>query len=75
VFGQGLDENIRLAYGRLIENDNEGDEIFIFGFSRGAFTARSRGTGCRKYRRYQLPRSIISRRDCASSRMAITLSP
>ncbi|MET3524099.1 DUF2235 domain-containing protein [Mesorhizobium abyssinicae] len=41
VFGQGLDENIRLAYEWLIENYNEGDEIFIFGFSRGAFTARS----------------------------------
>ena len=41
VFGQGLDENIRLAYEWLIENYNEGDEIFIFGFSRGAYTARS----------------------------------
>ncbi|MDI4239504.1 DUF2235 domain-containing protein [Bradyrhizobium sp. Arg237L] len=41
VFGKGLDENIRLAYEWLIENYNEGDEIFIFGFSRGAFTARS----------------------------------
>jgi uncharacterized protein (DUF2235 family) len=41
VFGQGLDENIRLAYEWLIENYNDGDEIFIFGFSRGAFTARS----------------------------------
>lgn len=41
IFGQGLDENIRLAYEWLIENYNDGDEIFIFGFSRGAFTARS----------------------------------
>ncbi|MDA9408917.1 hypothetical protein XH80_19940 [Bradyrhizobium sp. CCBAU 45384] len=41
VFGQGLDENIRLAYEWLIENYNQGDEIFIFGFSRGAFTARA----------------------------------
>ena len=41
VFGQGLDENIRLAYEWLIENYNDGDEIFIFGFSRGAYTARS----------------------------------
>jgi Uncharacterized alpha/beta hydrolase domain (DUF2235) len=41
VFGQGLDENIRLAYEWLIENYNDGDEIFIFGFSRGAFTARA----------------------------------
>lgn len=41
VFGQGLNENIRLAYEWLIENYNPGDEIYIFGFSRGAFTARS----------------------------------
>ena len=43
MFGKGLDENIRLAYEWLIENYNDGDEIFIFGFSRGAFTARSLG--------------------------------
>ena len=41
VFGHGLDENIRLAYEWLVENYNEGDKIFIFGFSWGAFTARS----------------------------------
>ena len=41
IFGQGLDENIRLAYEWLVENYNDGDEIFIFGFSRGAYTARS----------------------------------
>jgi len=32
---------IRLAYEWLIENYNDGDESFIFGFSRGAFTARA----------------------------------
>ena len=41
VFGQGLDENIRLAYEWLIENYNDGDDIYIFGFSRGAYTARA----------------------------------
>ena len=41
IFGKGLDENIRSAYEWLIENYNVGDEIFIFGFSRGAFTARA----------------------------------
>jgi uncharacterized protein (DUF2235 family) len=41
VFGHGLDENIRLAYEWLIENYTDGDEVFIFGFSRGAYTARS----------------------------------
>jgi uncharacterized protein (DUF2235 family) len=41
AFGKGLDENIRLAYEWFVENYTDGDEIFIFGFSRGAFTARS----------------------------------
>jgi uncharacterized protein (DUF2235 family) len=41
VFGQGLDDNIRLAYEWLVENYNDGDEIYIFGFSRGAYTARA----------------------------------
>jgi uncharacterized protein (DUF2235 family) len=39
--GKGLDANIRRAYEWLIENYSDGDEIFIFGFSRGAYTARS----------------------------------
>jgi uncharacterized protein (DUF2235 family) len=29
------------AYEWLVENYNDGDEIFIFGFSRGAYTARA----------------------------------
>src|ERR1700676_1215346 len=33
VFGFGLDQNIREAYEWLIENYEEGDEIFVFGFS------------------------------------------
>lgn len=41
AFGKGLSKNIREAYGWLMENYAEGDEIFIFGFSRGAYTARS----------------------------------
>jgi len=46
-FGFGLEENVRKAYDWLIENYNDGDdpdeadEIYIFGFSRGAYTARS----------------------------------
>ena len=39
--GLGLDENIRSAYMFLAQNYVPGDEIFLFGFSRGAFTARS----------------------------------
>lgn len=41
IFGQGLFENIREAYRFLIFNYQAGDEIFVFGFSRGAFTALS----------------------------------
>lgn len=40
-FGQGLGKNILQAYQWIVENYEQGDEIFIFGFSRGAFTARS----------------------------------
>lgn len=41
LFGKGLDHNIRQAYRFLTEHYADGDEIYIFGFSRGAFTARS----------------------------------
>ncbi len=41
AFGKGLSKNIREAYGWLMQHYEEGDEIFIFGFSRGAYTARS----------------------------------
>lgn len=41
ALGEGLDDNIFDAYRFLIANYEEGDEIFLFGFSRGAFTARS----------------------------------
>lgn len=41
AFGQGLSRNIRRAYKFLSFHYEPGDEIFIFGFSRGAYTARS----------------------------------
>jgi uncharacterized protein (DUF2235 family) len=40
-FGKGLDQNITNAYQWLIDHYDSGDDIFIFGFSRGAYTARS----------------------------------
>jgi len=46
-FGFGLETNVRAAYNWLVQNFEDGtpikqaDEIYIFGFSRGAFTARS----------------------------------
>ena len=41
MFGEGLDQNITDAYQWLIDNYEAADDIFIFGFSRGAYTARS----------------------------------
>ena len=38
--GYGLDENVLSAYKFLVQNWREGDHIYLFGFSRGAWTAR-----------------------------------
>lgn len=44
--GWGLDQNVKEAYSFLVENydhggkDGERDSIYLFGFSRGAYTAR-----------------------------------
>lgn len=40
AFGIGLSRNIRQLYEALAKNYEPGDEIHIFGFSRGAYTAR-----------------------------------
>jgi len=37
VAGYGVDDEIIDAYTWLIENFDDGDEVFIFGFSRGAY--------------------------------------
>ena len=39
--GSGISEKILQAYRFLITNYEQGDELFLFGFSRGAFTVRS----------------------------------
>ena len=41
AFGEGLEDNIHDAYRFLVANYEPKDELFFFGFSRGAFTARS----------------------------------
>lgn len=41
AFGRGLADNIFDAYRFLVANYERGDQIFLLGFSRGAFTARS----------------------------------
>lgn len=38
--GYGLDDNVLGAYRFLAENWQDGDRIYLFGFSRGAWTAR-----------------------------------
>jgi uncharacterized protein (DUF2235 family) len=38
--GKGVYENISSAYQFLVEHYQAGDQIFLFGFSRGAFTVR-----------------------------------
>jgi uncharacterized protein (DUF2235 family) len=41
AFGRGIEENIRVLYRFILYNYMPGDEIYMFGFSRGAFTIRS----------------------------------
>lgn len=39
--GRGLSQNVKDAYTFLINNYQPGDEVYFFGFSRGAYTVRS----------------------------------
>lgn len=41
AIGAGLDQNIRQGYRYLARTYEDGDEVYILGFSRGAYTARS----------------------------------
>ncbi len=41
AFGHGLSTNVKDAYRFLVCNYCDGDEIYLFGFSRGAYTVRS----------------------------------
>lgn len=41
AFGFGISHNVIACYRFLAQNYEPGDEIFLFGFSRGAYTARS----------------------------------
>jgi uncharacterized protein (DUF2235 family) len=41
LFGYGLSRHLRKGYDWLARHYAQGDRIFIFGFSRGAYTARS----------------------------------
>ena len=39
--GYGISDNIKNAYSFRVANYEDGDDLFLFGFSRGAYTARS----------------------------------
>jgi uncharacterized protein (DUF2235 family) len=41
ALGKGIDDNIIECYRFLVHNYVPGDEIYLFGFSRGAYTVRS----------------------------------
>lgn len=43
VTGEGLQKNVEDAYRFLMKTYEEGDRVYLFGFSRGAFTARALG--------------------------------
>ena len=41
AFGDGIEANIRELYRFIVYNYEPGDELYFFGFSRGAFTVRT----------------------------------
>ncbi len=63
--GRGVAPQIRRAYGWLASGYREGDRIFLFGYSRGAFAVRSLAG--------VIDRVGLIRRDCATERM-VTLA-
>ena len=48
AFGYGLSGNVQEGYRWLCETWQPGDDLYLFGFSRGAYTARSLGGLIRK---------------------------
>jgi uncharacterized protein (DUF2235 family) len=41
IAGLGIQKNIQDGYRFIVQNYDEGDSLFLFGFSRGAYTARA----------------------------------
>ncbi|MEE9259768.1 MAG: DUF2235 domain-containing protein [Candidatus Scalindua sediminis] len=41
AFGYGLSRNVKQLYANLVRTYEKGDRIYLFGFSRGAFTVRT----------------------------------
>lgn len=40
ITGEGIDKNIQDCYRFIVQNYDLGDELYFFGFSRGAYTVR-----------------------------------
>jgi uncharacterized protein (DUF2235 family) len=79
ALGEGLAENVRRAYAAVVARYEPGDELFFFGFSRGAYTARSlagmvRNAGVlRRDRAHMVPEAdaLYRRRDPGSHPAAV----
>jgi uncharacterized protein (DUF2235 family) len=77
--GAGISRHIKEAYRFLIDTYDAGDQIYLFGFSRGAYTARSlagliRNSGIlRRDERHRLDEAfdLYRRRDDASKPTAV----
>ena len=61
AFGYGISRNIKDGYLWLSEHYEPGDEIYLFGFSRGAYTARSLVGLMRKCGIPQTPKEAFAR--------------
>ena len=66
AFGVGLDQNLLEAYLFLTLNYEPGDQVYLFGFSRGAYTVRSLAGMVRKC-------GILHRAHSDKSRRALNL--
>ena len=53
ITGNGIDKNILDCYNFIVHNYSPGDELYFFGFSRGAYTVRSLGGFIRNCGIYQ----------------------
>jgi uncharacterized protein (DUF2235 family) len=47
--GYGLENDIRDAYAYIMRDFQPGDQLYLFGFSRGAYTARAVASVLRMY--------------------------
>lgn len=63
--GKGINRQIRRAYGWLASHYRDGDRIFLFGYSRGAYAVRSLAG--------MIDRVGLLRHDCATERNVLAI--